>query len=184
MLYASSALSVLDHLLDEVDGVRPVPLVEDEDGAPTLVDLARDQLHHLVVDAEVVELVVHAAKGGTGRATGRGTDGAEEDGTDDDADGATTHRVAPRADLLFLMDLDPAVLGVLRDRRVDDLDVGVGCVDVLDALEEALGSLVVRDQEDGQGLIGTVAHESGLLALRSRWGSGRRSRYGLGRADG
>ncbi len=103
---------------------------------------------------------MHAAKGGTGRATGRGADGAEEDGADDDADGAAMHRVAARADLLVLMDLDPAMLGVLRDRRVDDLDVGVGFVDVLDALQQALGPLVVRDQEDRQGLFGLVTHLS------------------------
>ena len=123
--------------------LRPVALVQDEQGALALVDFLRHLAHELVVDADVVEAVAQAVQDAAGRAADDRAGGPEDDRSDDDAERAAADGALRAAEIVGLMDLDATEPRPVGDRRVDDLDVGIDVVDLLEPLQKSSRLLAV-----------------------------------------
>ena len=144
-------------LLDHPDRCAPVPFIQDEQGALSLVELLRDLPHELVVDPDVVHAVAQPVQDASRRAADDRTGRPEDDGADDDTEARTTDRALGAAEIRGLMDLDPEP-GPVGDGGIDDLDVGVDVVDLLEALQESPRLLARVQHEGGKGLTVLVAH--------------------------
>ncbi len=124
-----------------------------------------DLAHELVVDADVVEAVVQPGQDAARGTADHRARGPQEDRAHDDADRAAAHATLHGSAVLGLVDLDPAALGAVRDRGIDDADVVVQLVDLLDGLEEPPGGLTALEHEHRQDLLSTDSTCSAITPL-------------------